>query len=101
MTDNQEKSLGEIGRTLDRLELSMIEYQADSRTRFHDLADRITVALGPISTHTYQIENQQKTIDRLDGDVKAISTNAARVSGAIGTLTIVATVILDWVMGKR
>lgn len=79
MTEDQGESLGEIGRSMKRLEAAFAVHQTESRARFHEIANRMNEALAPISVHTIQIENQQKAISRIDEDVRAVDQRVTTV----------------------
>lgn len=93
MTEDQGESLGEIGRSMKRLEVAFAAHQTESRARFHELANKINDALAPISVHGVQIESQQQAIGRLDTDMKAVTKDANRIAGAGAILAIIAGII--------
>lgn len=86
-------SLGEIGRSVTRIEAALVELRAEVRQRHHTLANSLTVAVAPISVHTIQIESQQKNLERLDEEVKDVTKQANIISGAGAVLAVIAGLI--------
>lgn len=93
MTDQDDVSIGEIARAVKRLETEFASHRTESRSRFHELTNVMNTALAPISVHTIQIESQQKSIGRLDDDVKAVTKDANRIAGAGAILAVLAGLI--------
>lgn len=95
MTDGQEQSLGEIGRAVERIERALELHKNESRNRFHELANSMNTALGPMSAHAIQIDNQQRALARLDDEVKAVTKDANRIAGA-GTILAILVGLIPW-----
>ncbi len=64
------ETIGEVSRTLRRLEISMDRHQQDTQRRFGDLANSMQVALSPISEFRVHIDNARKDIDLLWSDYR-------------------------------
>lgn len=65
MTDQDDITLGEVGRAVKRLEAAVAT-----------LSGQMTIALGPVSVHSVQIENIRTDVDEL---ANAMRTNSARI----------------------
>lgn len=81
MNDN-DVTLGEIGRAVKRIE-------AQLATLTKDVSDALVTA----STLNLRMKTAETDIERIDGDVKAVSTQAARISGAVGLLAFISSLV--------
>ena len=102
MGDAQEITPGEIQRSLARLEVGVAELRAEVRERHHTLANEMTKAIGPISVHSVQIENQQRNLERheheidaIDRDLKLVTATANRISG-VGAMLAILSSLVPW-----
>lgn len=90
---------GEIGRSVARIETALEALREDVKTRHHALNDRLNMVLGPISTHTIQIDSQQRAIDRLDLEMKAVTRQSNLAAGVGATVAILASLLSGWLRG--
>jgi hypothetical protein len=84
---------GEIRRGFDRIEKQLDAMQRDVTTRYNDLADRVTSALGPVSELRYRAEMQEKDIEeiaeKVRGVEKAHNVMEVRAAGIAGGATAI------------
>lgn len=92
MTD-KDVTLGEIGRAVDRIEAQVGELRAEVRDRHHKMANDVNEVAVRASTLNIRMENAETNLERIDGEVKAVSTQAARISGAVGLIAFISTLI--------
>ncbi len=90
---DQDKTIGEIARSVDRIELQV-----------QHLGAQMQLAIAPITAHAVLIENQQKAIDRVevhlestDTRVHTIQLRATFISGAVSS----AAWILNYILGRH
>ena len=95
MTDRDDINIGEIGRSVARIELTLRE----ARDRHHEqntatnlligkLSEKIDRYIGPVAVLEQKAADARKDIETLELEMKEISKKAAQVSilGAIGAM---------------
>jgi uncharacterized protein YpuA (DUF1002 family) len=102
MGPHDDLTIGEIGRAVSRIEANLSAHQEDVRKRYHDLANQVNVALGPISVHAEILKNQQQNLDRHEDDltqlrakVEAVTASANKIAGA-GALMAFLSSLINW-----
>jgi phage host-nuclease inhibitor protein Gam len=94
--DQQDITIGEIARSVQRIEASIATLQADVQARHHALNNKLNDTFAPIvNRHTVQIENQQKNLDRLNDDMDDVTKQANRIAGA-GAILAVVVGLIPW-----
>jgi hypothetical protein len=92
MTD-QEVTLGEIYRSLQRLEAAFLAHQADTRTKNHELVAKIQEAIVPLGALHIRIESAEDRLDKLEPRVENAAINAAFMAGGIALLGFVISMV--------
>lgn len=82
MTDN-EVTLGEIYRSLQRLEAAFIAHQVDTRTKNHELVAKIQSLVAPMGAIDVRIATIEDRVEKLEPRVDTVVTNAAFIAGGI------------------
>lgn len=95
MTDDQGKTIGEIGRGMERLERAFEELTAEVRERHHIIANRVDSVVVPVSTLQLRMTSAENNLLRLDTEVKAVTRDANRIAGA-GALMAILAGIIPW-----
>jgi hypothetical protein len=85
---------------VERIEKQLEEMRVDVRHRYHDLANQVNVALGPVSVHGVMLSNQQENLDRhedsltgLAKKVEDVTASANRIAGFGAALAFVSSLI--------
>lgn len=101
--DNDDLAPGEIRRAFERLEKQLGSMQEDVSKRYHSLADKMTVALGPIGELKVHVDNCRADINELGQAIREtkartdkIELRAAAVAGGITTVALV----IKFLLGK-
>lgn len=84
MTDGQEKTIGEIGRAVERIEAQL-----------EALTAKVNEVVVPVSTLGIRMTSAETNLLRLDGDVKSVTKFSATISGGIAVLSFFA----NWLKG--
>lgn len=92
MTD-QEVTLGEIYRSLQRLEAAFIAHQVDTRTKNHELVSKIQTLVGPLGAIDVRIANIEERVEKLEPRVDSVAINAAFMAGGIALLGFVVSMV--------
>lgn len=88
MTD-QEVTLGEIYRSLQRLEAALIAHLADSRTRQLELTDKLE-SIAPLSV---RVSVTEARLDKLEPKVDSSTVYAAWVAGGVAAIVFLVQVL--------
>lgn len=82
--DHDDLAPGEIRRGFERIEKQLDTMQKDVSTRYHDLANKMTTALGPISELRYRADVQEKDLNDVGSKLREVekSQNSMEVRAA-------------------
>ncbi len=96
MGDYDELGPGEIRRGFDRLEKQLGIMQADVSQRYSDLANKMNVAIGPVSELRYRADANQKDMDEVCGKVRELEqaqtmaqVRSAGVAGGVAVILFI------------
>jgi hypothetical protein len=92
MTD-QEVTLGEIYRSLQRLEAAFLTHQSDTRIKNHDLVAKIQEAIMPLGALHIRVQSAEDRLDKLEPRVDTVAVNAAFMAGGIALLGFVISMV--------
>ena len=92
MTDN-EVTLGEIYRSVQRLEAALITHQVDVRQKNHELVDKIQRLVAPMGAFDVRLHTVEDRVEKLEPRVDSVTTNAAFVAGGIAAIGFLITLI--------
>lgn len=92
MTD-QEVTLGEIYRSLQRLEAAFIAHQVDQRTKNHELIAKIQNVVGPLGIFDTRLSSVETRVEKLEPRVDSVVVHAAFVAGGIAALGFVISLV--------
>lgn len=100
MGSEEELTTGEIKRSLKRIEDALGILQTEVRSRHHELANQMNVALAPIAELKVRMERCEadinglgKKFDELDTKIDSVQSRADRMSGAVGLAAVICTLI--------
>lgn len=92
MTDN-EVTLGEIYRSLQRLEAAFIAHQLDTRAKNHELVDRIQKLITPMGAFDVRLTSVEQRVEKLEPRVDSAAVNAAFIAGGVSAIGFLISVI--------
>jgi len=92
MTEN-EVTLGEIYRSLQRLEAAFIAHQVDTRTKNHELVAKIQSLVAPMGAFDVRLSSVETRVEKLEPRVDSVVTNAAFIAGGIAAIGFLITVV--------
>lgn len=101
--DNDQFGPGEIRRGFERIEKQLDAMQKDVSGRYHELANKMNAALGPVSELLYRAEQSKEDLDELavkvrvnEGRIMKIEARAAAIAGGITAVIF----LVKFLMGK-
>jgi chromosome segregation ATPase len=96
----QDITIGEIGRAVARMEQAFAESRESHHRQIQatnhalgELSKKMDTYIGPVAVLEKQAASAEQAIERLDGEMKAVSAQAARVSAAGSLLAFIAALI--------
>lgn len=92
MTEN-EVTLGEIYRSLQRLEAAFVAHQQDSRTKNHELVAKIQSLVAPMGAFDVRLTTVETRVEKMEPRVDGVVVNAAFIAGGIATLGFLISVV--------
>lgn len=103
MTDHDYGS-GEIKRGFERIEHQLELMQQDVSTRYHELANKMNAALGPVSELRYRCEQHEKDMGEVAEKLRVVeraqTMMEVRAASIAGGMTVIVFVIKIWLLGK-
>lgn len=100
MTDAQQLSSGETGRSLARIERAIEALAIEVRERHHAMGNKVDAYIGPVAVLKEQTARMSAQLDEHDASITAVKIQAGKVSFAGALLAIVAALIpWPWKVG--
>src|SRR3954463_311631 len=103
MTDH-DYGKGEIQRGFERIERQLELMQQDVSTRYHELANKMNAALGPVSELRYRCEQHEKDMGEVAEKLRVVeraqNMNDVRSATIAGGMAVIVFLAKIWLMGK-
>lgn len=99
MTPDNDKTLGEISRSVDRIETAVSELRADVRDRTHKLANDMHAMVAPLSALGIRMDVAERNIGELHTKVEGIEVKSAAIAGGIGVIAYILQFVPSWIKG--